>query len=310
MELYIEKEFLEDFYIDFEGTKIQKVVKNIITNYGDKRVFVNYNINEFEQLKTENEFFALISNTAVPIPVDDIYESVKKSDFSQTLVFSKNENQWFNEIKNRGALCFSFSNYEEKIKDIIDSLHFKIDLSEPLGGWGFFKQFKKISFNKIVITDGYVLSDKDNQKKDQNIIKILKELIIENDRHIEVSFFTEDLKPISHQKKHIQEKAKKAIRNLNSVFGNYKNSFEIINRALPLNIDLHDRNLATNFSLLDSGKGFNLFPYSISNSQLISETIFEKYTYKRLSNIFQLQKQYIDKLKKYGDSTKFKKYPS
>ena len=310
MELFIEKEFLEDFYIDFEGNPIQQIVKNIITNYGDKRVFVNYDIDEFEQFKSENVFFALISNTAVPIPVDDIYEFVKKSDFYQTLVFTKNENQWFNKIENKGALCFSFSKYEEKIKGIIASLHFKIELSESLGGWDFLKEFREINFNKIVITDGYILANKTNQKIDQNIIPILKKIIENKDSQVEVSFFTKDLNPISHQPKHIKEKAKKAIRDLNSVFANYKMKFKIFSTGFDsrFSIDFHDRNIATNFSLLDSGKGFNLLPYIESNSQIISETIFEKYTYKRLNNIFRLQKKYAEQLNEL-ETLDFKQYP-
>lgn len=310
MELYIEKEFLDDFYIDFGGTRIQNIVKNIITNYGDKRVFVNYDIDKFEQLKSENEFFALIGSTAVPIPVDDVFESLKRADFSQTLVFTKNENQWFNEIENKGALCFSFSNYEEKIKYIIDSLHFKIDLSEPLGGWGFLKQFREINFNKIVVTDGYILANKTNQKTDQNIIPILKELTKNKESQVEVSFFTKDLSPISNQPKHIKEKAKKTIRNLNSTLTNCKMKFKIVSTSFDSRsrIDFHDRNIATNFSILDSGKGFNLIPHKVANSQIISETIFDKYTYNRLNNIFRLQKKYIENLKTL-ETLEFKQYP-
>jgi hypothetical protein len=308
MELFIEKEFLEDFEIDSEKNPIKEVVKNIITNYGDKQVFINYDEKDFVQLKNEYEFFALICNTTVPIPVSDIKESVKKSNFLQTLVFTKKEENWFEEIENKGALCFSFDNYEQKIKIIIDNLHFRIDLSEQFNGWSFLDVFKTISYNKIIVTDGYVLVDSDGQKMEENIIPILKKLSDACLNNISITFFTKELKPISNQAKYIREKAKKRIKKFNSLFANINVKFKIINSSLNFGVDLHDRNIATNFSLLDSGKGLNLIPYKNSNSQIISETIFEKYTYNRLNSILRQQNKYIEKLNKL-ETLEFTQYP-
>ena len=59
---------------------------------------------------------------------------------------------------------------------------------------------------------------------------------------------------------------------------------------------------------IDCGEGFNLIPYTASNSQIISETIFDKYTYNRLKNIRKNQLEYIKKLNKL-ETSKFKMYP-
>ena len=45
-----------------------------------------------------------------------------------------------------------------------------------------------------------------------------------------------------------------------------------------------------------------------SNSQIISETIFEKYTYNRLNSILRLQNKYIEKLNKL-ETLEFTQYP-
>ena len=304
MELYLEKEFLEDFYLDFDDTSIKLILKNIITNYGDKKVFINYSEIEFAQLKQENMFFALICNTTVPVPVESIEESVKKSNLSQTLIFTNREESWFKEIENKGALCFSFDNYEEKIKSIINNLHFKIDLSEPLIGWGFLDAFKTINYNKVVIIDGYILGDKTGQKIEDNIIPILKKIVTNN--NLLITFLTKDLNPnkavpytTEKIKQNFKEKAKKSFKKLNQIFPKDQIQFAIINSNLNNEssvegFDMHDRNIVTNFSLMDSGLGFNLFPHKSSNSQLVSETIFDKYTYKRLNNILKKQKKYIE----------------
>ena len=72
--------------------------------------------------------------------------------------------------------------------------------------------------------------------------------------------------------------------------------------------DFHDRIIQTNYSLTECGKGFNLSHSKKSNSQIISESIFDKYTYNRLKNHRKMQADYFKKL----DSTetlKFKMYP-
>ena len=123
MEVYIEKEFLDNFYIEFEGRKSQEVLKSILTTYGDRRVFVNYDLDDFEKLKSENEFFALIGNTLPPIPVESIKEQLfNHSTFEQVLVFMNEEPDWFEKARQKGALCFCFNDYEKAIEKIIDQL--------------------------------------------------------------------------------------------------------------------------------------------------------------------------------------------
>lgn len=64
---------------------------------------------------------------------------------------------------------------------------------------------------------------------------------------------------------------------------------------------MHDRVIATNFSLMDAGLGFNLLPYKTTNSQIISETIFDKYTYRRLNSLIEKQNQYIKDISEVSD---------
>ena len=75
-------------------------------------------------------------------------------------------------------------------------------------------------------------------------------------------------------------------------------------------IDLHDRTVCTNFSILECGVGFSVVNRKISNSQMLSASIFEKYTYDRLRRLKSYQQKYIDKLNSNGfQSTKFYKFP-
>lgn len=311
MELFIELDFLENFEIIFDDkNRIHKIVKSIIIEYGNKNVYIDYNENDFIKLKNEFEFFALIANTTPPVSVDSIQETaLNNATFKQTLVFTNEYQSWCNVVENKGAICFNFKDFETKINKIVNELHFKIDLSEEFVGWHCLQSYDLINFNNIVISDKYILTDKTQQRIQDNIEGVLNVLLSDSIDKTDVVFFTEDLNPNRPgRSEQIREKAKKRYKYLNRVFANYNVKFSIINTAEDRDFDHHDRLITTNFSILESGKGFNLLPYKRSNSQIISETIFDKYTYKRLKNIISNQEKYINKLTEL-ETSNFKMYP-
>jgi hypothetical protein len=306
MELFIEKEFLEDFEIDFDQNPIKEIVKEIITSYGDKRVYINYNQNNFAVLKVEYEFFALICNTTVPLPVESIETSVKKSNCLQTLVFTKKEESWHKEMESKGAWCFSFDNYQTKIKSLIDKLHIKVDLSIPFNNWNTL-DFSTIPFNSVQITDGYILKDEKNIK--ENLIPLIASFVNLEKEKITIDLLVKEIgfKTATEEKK--KEFAKKQHGKLNSKFSKLIN-LKIYLSNLISDIDLHDRTVVTNFSILDSGVGFSIVNKKISNSQMISSSIFEKYTYDRLRRLKPYHQKYINKLNSNSfQSLKFYKFP-
>lgn len=320
MELYIEKEFLDYFDIDYSQKPIQEIVKKMIIDYGKKRVFINFKSEDFKNLENESEFFSLIgSKDKAPWPVKSIKEHLfSKSDFKQTIVFTYKKEAWFEEAENKGALCFSFDNYQEKIKEIIEQLHFKKDLSENFDGWDILQKFKVLNFNSIVVSDNYILSHEMNKGIKDNIISLLQEIIYKKDRKINIKIFTKVIVPleklrnltdeIKEAKK--KEKAKNIHQFLNSFFANYETNFSIIcNDHKPFEYRFHDRYITTNFSLMDGTGGFNLIPYKKSDVQIISETIFDKYTYDRLKSINNIQQKYLKKMQNL-ETREFKMFPA
>ena len=208
MELYIEKEFLDNFYIEVDQNNItpeQKIVISILSEYGDKSVFMDYQVtkpDDLEHLKIENEYFALLcSGDKAPNEINSIEEHLfKLSDFKQTIVFMNDKKEWFSKAQKEGALCFHFENYKSEISSIVNQFHFRLDLNEAFEGWGFLEIFKNLEFNQIRISDGYILSDKDRQKIDDNIIPILKNIISsKNENRIKIEILTKELNPLSEQ---------------------------------------------------------------------------------------------------------------
>ena len=64
MQLYIEKEFLDNFYLEFDeltATPSQKNLAKILKEYAEIELFIDCSIEsseQFEKLKAENPFFA------------------------------------------------------------------------------------------------------------------------------------------------------------------------------------------------------------------------------------------------------------
>lgn len=317
MELYVEKEFLDNFSIEFDQKNPspgQKIVASIFEDYGDVEWFIDVEMNtpeDFEALELNYYFFAKRSNYKAPMGVSSIKERLfKHSDFEQTIIFSASDEKWFEEAEAKGALCFSYENYQRKIHGIINSCHFKIDLSEQFKSWKYFTSLSNLPLNQLLINDNYILTDKSNQPLNQNVISLLQTLLFNKKESTTIEIFTKDLNPISPNKSHVKEAAKKRLKKLNSGLDSDLHSIKIINNDLQKEkFDLHDRVLLSNFFSIDSGKGFNLFPYKKSNSQITVETIFDKYTYQRLNNHLKIYKDYMKKLSIYED-TYFTVHPS
>ena len=314
MELYIEKKFLNNFSKDNSGAAIYKIVRKMFIEYGEKRVFIDFNEDEFKGLNSENEVFNLLYNISPPIPVNSIKEHLfSKSNFSQTIVFTNSKEDWFEAAENKGGLCFCFDNYQEKIKEIVDKLHFEIDLSERFKGWEFLNNYSNLKYNQITIIDKYILSGDDLKKVEDNIIPILKKMK-QNNNKLNVSFLTGKLvaRNLEHLPEKIKEKAKKRCKFISSETKLPLTDIKIILLDNELNFDFHDRIIQTNFSMLECGKGFILKGVNPSNSVIRSETIFRKFTYNRLKNIRKrvnicIEKQYkkqenYELLKKNGTS--------
>ena len=318
MELYVEKEFLDNFSIEFDHKNPslgQKIVASIFEDYGDVEWFIDAKMNtpkDFEELEMNN-FFAKRSNYKPPQGVTSIKERLfKHSNFEQTIIFTASEEEWFKEAEAKGALCFSYENYEGKILGIISSCHYKIDLSEQFKSWEIFKGLGDIPFNEILINDNYILADKNQHPIDKNLLGLLK-ILLENKRTQEIglNIFTKDLNPKQPgTDEQIKAVAVLRYQKLNSGLANYKKKIRIINNDLQRDhYELHDRVLLTNFFSIDSGKGFNLIPGKQSNSQIVVETIFDKYTYKRLRNLKKIHNDYLKRFN-HRETLKFTVHPS
>jgi hypothetical protein len=287
-------------YLDIIIEKDSNIEKEFILLGIDK----NKNTNDLDlsSLSLGDKIYEkIISNP--PNWIDSIEnELTNLKEINQILVFTY-EKRNFKELENKGILFFNYSNYIKDIQDIIDTCHIKIDLSYELKNIKIGKSskgignlwnpvgdiVKKLTFNKILINDKYILVDNYNQEIEKNLACFLNK-ILHSKENITIDIYTQVKKDGSKPTiKEVDLFVEEKWNLLNSKFS--KNNIGIISNfeekeeKLKLKkMDFHDRIIYFNYLVIDSTKGFNLIPHIPSNSQIIFETIFNKYTYDRIIN--------------------------
>jgi hypothetical protein len=299
MDLFVEKEFIEEFELDYDcsnhKTEIQRILHSVFTEFPGIRLFLNAPDSFISDSRILSVFSDINLNITFEFDLESHFNSYPVLSF-QTLVFTKEEKSWFPELRKQGALCFSYQNYEREIEKFINDTTFKVDLADEENipvNWNIF-QFLKQNSSLIIISDSYILSDRDGQKIKNNLVPLLTKNLNKKTPYT-IFVFTEA------RKEDIESK----VGFLNSALNGYQVKLFVIN-ILPQfeNIDLHDRILYSNFTITDAGKGFNLYSKKPKNSQIVSASIFEKYTYKRFNNHLKELGKYVDKLEKSDHAAK------
>lgn len=320
MELYIEKAFIDNFFIELDldnPHQTEQVLINIFEKYGDVDSYMDVSYNtpiELENLKLSNPFIANLFNTKGPVSVTNIKDHFfSNSKCEQTLIFTQNEEEWFIDAESKGALCFSFDNFRNKIKNIIDDIiELNIDIVDMPYGWGKFKCLANMPFNSVLICDHYILSNKSNQRMDQNIIPMLKAVLAGKEKQsIPIQILSSDFNPPQPKTaEQINDAVLQKHRMLKTAFGKFKAKFTIVSTLNTGQFDLHGRELINNFVLIRSGKGFNLMPArQRSNEVLTAGTIFNKSDYKRLKSRLKLYNEFTSYLMRL-ETSNFKIYPT
>lgn len=294
MDIFIEKVFIENFEredVPDKRTNVQKVIYALFTKYTSINLFTNAN---FEWI-SESELLSKFSDNNTNIKFDiNIQEYLNSNGIqsSQTLIFTKNPHSWLGKYKEMGVLCFDYGSYSNELHEFMENTHFKIDLSDEDNlpfKWDSLNHLRMSS--SIIISDRFILKNTTQQKIRENIAKLLNSNLLK-DKQYSLFIFT------SFDKNLNKESINQKIQELNNLTADLSIKIFVINKFKNLEVtDLHDRNIYTHYTLIDSGIGFNLKVSKPSNSQLISESIFDYYTFKRYKKHIQGFKKYLSKLK-------------
>ncbi len=295
MNVFIEKEFIENFEIEYDSysnVSEWKILYTLFTEYTNLNWFLNCTEDSYEEVISNSEILTKLSDINPNIKLySDLEQELKSVNSIQTLVFTEEEKEWNN--KYNTILPFTFSNFVEELRYFLKKHNLEFDLSDHTSkfNWDLF-HFLSEKNHIVFITDPYILIDESGQKIKDNLLPLLKENLDEN-KEYKVFILTE-----------IQDKetARQKTRFLDSSLAKFKVKFFLINRLRNIEtMTFHDRLLYTNYSITTSGIGFNIRTNKPTNSEILTSTIFEKKTYKKFVNHFKLIGKYIMKLEKYTD---------
>lgn len=305
MDIYLEKEFLDNLYLSFDEPEYfqsKQTLIELLTKYGNINYIIDVEINEpedLEMLKRNNPYFSYVFESSSVINTSSLEEHFSnRKDIDQVLILGDKLEEWHKNAEKLGALYLNFNNYGKKLDLIREKCTVKIDLSENFEGWTVLQDLSPIPINRVLINDGYILTDKRAHTISQNLNSIINNLFKQrSNSNVSFHIFTKDLNPkrpgTDEQIKNEARTKKVALLNY---FNKYGLSFQIINNDLKRGYDFHDRILLSNYFLIDCPRGFNLIPYKQSNSQISIETIFDKYSYKRICNLKEMHKKYMKSL--------------
>lgn len=273
MEIYIEKEILEKLNKDFLSDNLslgQKSLREILISYSEIKFCTNFSLDNSELLKykSENPLFNRITVEALYRSFDSINDFISKCTFKQSIIIDSKQNYKNKDlIESKGGLYFTYDNYSEKIEEIIEHFHKKIDLSDQFLGWQQILNKTFLKINEIIINDNYLI--KEINYINNYILPLVKSVKKQCNLN-RIIFITDYLNQANYQKETKLELLKKELRTSNvEIFHNNFKSFSN-----------HDRILYTNFLMIDCPIGFNQVD-RLSNSFINIDTIFDKFTYNR-----------------------------
>lgn len=218
MEIYIEKEILEKLNKDFLSDNLslgQKSLREILTSYSEIKFCTNFSLDNSELLKykSENPLFNWITVEALYHSFDSINDFISKSSFKQSIIIDSVENHKNKDlIESKGGLYFTYDNYSQRIEEIIEYFHKKIDLSEQFIGWQQILNKTFLKINEIIINDNYLINDINNIN---NYILPLVKSVKKQCNLNRIIFITDYLNHPNYQKETKLEILKKELRTSN-----------------------------------------------------------------------------------------------
>lgn len=277
--IYIEKEFLDYFNLNWNKLKYGEEIYNLLTSFADVDIYHNYDTNEDFIKEDLNPIGSLISAKGhVKIiksvfTFDSIFQKLHKP---LKLLFTSNR---FKTPISEGFLSFNIDNIDEKWHEISKKLNWKValdDKKERKEIEDYWCRLKDFEINELILMDKYILN---NNFIDCFIEKYIKKLQINK---LDFTLLTQ-LQSITNNPynsgNEIFQKVKKKL-NLNTF-----NFYEITFRDKNFHY-FHDRILISNFFLIEIGAGFSrLKSNNDVNTVLHCNSIFDGFTYKRIKRV-------------------------
>lgn len=279
MNVYIEKQFVENFLkIGNDGEEI-KIIWEIIQSYAEVTWFFEEDLTQenYEILEISNQIYKTIATKSSNIKFfnKDFCTEIKRNKDKAQILLADNDEDWHDSVSDY-VLIMSTRDFHTKIKDFKRKFSFRFIVNEN-DHWNELDKLRSAIIKDIVIIDNYCLTDyfekNDLRKFKSNFIYILNKIVSrENNLKILVQ-------PNKIGRGNYQEEKLKDLGELIRDNTNIDSEIQLINSKLKSKFDFHDRNIVTAYYILRSGKGFSRETEKMINSEVECLCILEPWGY-------------------------------
>lgn len=277
--IYIEKEFLDNFNLNWNKLKYGEEIYNLLTSFADVDIYHNYDTNDdFIDIEINHIGSIIAAKGHVKIiksvfSFDSIYQKIDKP---IKILFTSNR---FNSPNINNFLCFNKDNIDEKWHEISKKLNWKValdDNTERIEIDDYWHLLKDFEINELILMDKYILS---NNFIDWFIGNYIKKF---NINKLDFTLLAQ-LESITNNPYNSGKEISQALKNKLNL-SNFK--FLEITTGTKISYYFHDRILISNFFLIEIGAGFSRLKnnYDI-NTVLHCNSIFDEFTYKRIRRL-------------------------
>jgi hypothetical protein len=310
--LYFDVDFIKELEErnEKDDSTFLDFINNLIRRIRGVNVFVNIDYESLKKYISENRIYHYISEIA-PIKCGDWMNditSICKEKQNQTKLFMVSNDFRFEEYENKyGFIFISNDNLLEKWKPLrIDDEGRELvpgsDSKDPFcfHSWNLLSNFKH-TFNSIFITDLYILSDKSNQKINDNLNPLLKILIsLSVYSPIFVKILSRDgFDPLKDDFDRRLRKTKSIIDDYTGLNSRliYSDDVKVSNLRLP---SVHDRTIVTNYLKFECPSGWNIFKSDKTvkhDTKIFIRSLFRNDTRNSVKKSFENFEKYFESIK-------------
>lgn len=316
LSIYISSEFVEEFQTrsDYSDEVIHDFYYFFIKKIRGAEIFVDIDENLLYQKKDEIEFYDFLCEN--PIKCDSSWVSkinskdfIEQSDFSQLFLLGDNIN--CNDlIKEHRVLFINNKNLKSEWKkvsinrDCSEMTPNNLNENEhDFTDWSQLQKFQH-PFNKLIINDGYILSDKADQRINDNLKPLLKAFYsFINNETIPTTILSKEI--LSKKRNESFENFNEAIEILRDPIIDeskiklilYNDSKSALNRSQIK--DEHDREIYTNYLVFECPAGWNIFKsnHEVNHRTKITiKSIFKNDVRNSWEKAFHNFKEYFNKI--------------
>jgi len=300
MDFVFDLDFLDLYTLEYNKTMSHhQVIERLLTEYTQYKLVI---ITEKKRGKLETylfdnipSVFQAISNVAGFELYKTLGDYLSNNNSERGLVFSDKVKDHIEEIKLSSKVGFSWYNLFDDIINFEQSFKINKNMNSEEEFWN---EFNKIGLclNDITIVDKYILREDGKQ-----LAELCKKVCSYSDS-ININVFYQKVPIISkiHETEYDNMKSflEKSKLRLHSVLTRKKikpNFIYLYYEKLKGKFDFHDRYLYHPYGLIKAGGGFDeKGKVDKTNSDILSSSLFDKYSFRKMREHKEMQNKYID----------------